>query len=370
MTCSASSSSSAAALLAAALLASACAARRPVEPPGAPADTPRVALLPLLNLSGAPVDLTVARDALAADLAGAGVTLVPPEEVEAFLARHRIRYTGGLAGPEAALLGVALGAAAFVAGSVDEVSVVGVPRAAMTLRLVSAASPPAILWMDGRAVAGDESPGPFGLGRVTEPAVLEGRVRAALAGSLADHLRRDRPPAPCPTSRGQAPRIRYRARLSSAARAPVVAVLPFRDESGRRDAGEIVALQLVRRLAQQGGVRVVDPGAVRAELLRNRVVMEGGATFEAARVALATLEVDVVVGGQVFAFGDAVEFSALAIQTIDNRTVWTSSSTARLSDGWLPFELDRVHTTSGLACGMVRSLADQLAQTWAPGSAP
>ena len=56
----------------------------------------KVAVLPLSNLVGGPAPLKEVRALLEQALRDRGVTLVPGREVEEFLARHRLRWTGGI----------------------------------------------------------------------------------------------------------------------------------------------------------------------------------------------------------------------------------------------------------------------------------
>src|SRR4051812_11640504 len=71
----------------------ACATAPPARAPALPGN---VAVLPLSNLSGGPAPLKELRSQVEQSLRDRGVTLVPDAAVEEFLARHRLRWTGGI----------------------------------------------------------------------------------------------------------------------------------------------------------------------------------------------------------------------------------------------------------------------------------
>ncbi len=325
----------------------------------------RIAVLPTVSLIGRALPVRSSRGSVEQALRARGADVADEGEVRAFLARHRVRYTGGLDESTARSIRAELGVAAVAIATVDLYAVAGVPRFGMTLRLVSADEEPSILWMDGWARAGDDSPGLFGLGVTSSIDALEDEALAHLTRSLVSFLDERRPPARCAGKRRLRPRVQYRHALRPTPGLPTLAVLPLHNESAHPQAGEIVAIQLVKHLAAAGWVRVLEPGVVRSALLRNRVVMEGGVTHEAARIALAALQVDVVIAGVVHAYGDQdVEFSVTGIETWDNRVVWGSRSWGRAGRRSWFFGLGRLSTTEAVACGMAREVVDEMAGAW------
>ncbi len=115
-------------------------------------------VLPVHNLTGgqAPVKelATVIEAAVARrfEVLGANV-------VEEFLARHRMRYTGGIDAAEARALREELGADAVLITALQTHRAANPPTLAISMRLVATGDEPTILWMDHVARAGDESPG-------------------------------------------------------------------------------------------------------------------------------------------------------------------------------------------------------------------
>ena len=348
-----------------------CAGARPaaVQPPRF-----RIALLPLENLSGVSVPTRKFRVQLEVALRSKGLDIASEDILESFLARHRIRYTAGVDRATARAAREELEVDALLVGSVDLYRAVGTPLHGMTMRLVSTEDEPRILWMDGSTRAGDDSPGIFGLGLVGSVHDLERQALSRLAGSLVAYLGGKGPRVTsCPRSSRFEPRILYRSLPSRRRDRLSVAVLPFVNQTGQASAGEVVGLAFVRALAAMDWLDVRDPGVVRTELLRHRVVMEGGVSHEAARVALGSMDVDVVVSGYVRGYDGtpSVEFTALALDTWSNRIVWQSTSFNRGTDGVFFFDAGKVHTASGLACRMALNVVEEMASTWrASGRAP
>ena len=361
MTWSPSSSSrgrAPAALLAA--LVAAC-AHAPAPPPEVA--RARVALFPPENLSGGPVPLREVSAAVEAAVARAGVEVVTGDLVQRFLKQHRIRFTGGVGAEAAAAARDELGVDALLLTWVEQWVEGGVPRLALTMRLVSAADAPVVEWIDARGAAGDDRPGWFGLGVVNEAPVLLRRTLDGMARSLAAFLDGKGP---------RADRCRRARDLSWSHRAPglqlrgplTVLVLPFVNRTDRRGAGEVVALEMGRQLLAVPGVRLLEPGLVREELLRYRLIMEEGPSLDDVLALGASLRPDLVIAGQVLEYDERgvprLGFSAVALEGSKRRLVWRSSSFGEGDDGVWWFDVGRVSTPLGLACEMGRGVVEGL----------
>lgn len=331
----------------------------------------RIALLPLVNLSGRPLALRDLQEGLEAELRARGIELASGGAVDELLARHRLRYTGGVDAVMARAAREELGTDALVITAVTLDVTEGSHAFGMSMRLVSAQDAPAVLWMDETARTVDDAPGLFDLGIVKGVPELMQAATSRLAGSLAAALAGTGPALGTCSGGGRfAPRVRYRAAPTAPGSPLAVAVLPFVNETSRLDAGEVVALEFVRELARHEGVRVFEPGLVRAALLGNRVVMEGGVSHETARIALGALEADAIVAGYVRTHEEypvpLLEFTVLALDTRSNRVLWASTSYNRGDEGISFFGLGRVSTSPGLACRMVREVVDGMIAAWAP----
>ncbi len=369
MTSSPSSSARERALaaLAAASVLAGCAG---APPAAAGRERTRMALFPVDNASGVSVATRELAIRLEVELRRRGLDVASGDVVESFLARHRVRTTAGVDAATARAAREELGVQAVLLASVDLYRARGTPLFGMSMRLVSAEPAPSILWMDGTERAGDDSPGLFGLGVAGSVRELEEEALSRMADSLSRFLRGRGPGVTrCAAGARFEPRILYRAPLSRRRPRVSVAVLPFVNQTGQPNAGEVVGLAFVRELAATRWIDVRDPGVVRAQLLRHRIVLEGGVSHEAARVSLGSMDVDVVVSGRVHAFDGSpkVDFTVVALDTWTNHIVWQSSSFNRGSDGVFFFDAGRVRTANELACRMVREVAEEMVRAWAEG---
>ena len=370
MTCSASSSSrgfGGVLAVALALAAGGCASGRGAVWPGHPDESEplRLALLPPENLTGGPAPLRDLERVAERALARIGVEVASGELVDEFLARHRIRNTGGLDREAARAAREELGVSGVMITSVVLYNELTPPRIGVTMRLVSAAEEPEILWIDAFGRAGDDRPGLLGLGRVGSVGPLEEETFDVLARSLGAFLRDARRNAPgCKTSQTFAPKVDFRSPALARKETLSVAILPFVNESGRRGAGQVLALEMARQLVAVERVRVVEPGMLREELLTYRISDEGGATPATARLLSKVLDADLVVGGVVRDYVDSgtpvMDFSVLAIDPGTEEIVWESTSYNGGDDAMGLFGTGKVSTAGALACRMARALVARM----------
>jgi hypothetical protein len=321
----------------------------------------KVLVLPPDNLSDGPFSSKAVTARLEEAVAMAGADVVGGARLDDYLAKYRIRYTGGVDRIATRAARDDLGADAILVSSV-ELSSATPPRLALTLRLVSTAEEPEVLWMDGYARSGQDSPGLFGVGLVGDFEVLQAEALAALRQSLTAYFEGKKTPKGCPGGGWFRPRLAYRARPDER-QVATVAVLPFVNQTRRRGAGEILALEFSRGFAAAGEFRLLEPGIVRAQLLLNRIVMEDGVSLDQARIISGTLEADLVVAGYVFDYDDVAgapssNFTVLVIDRKTGRVVWESTSFNRGADSGTLFDLNMVSTAPRLTCRMAREVID------------
>ena len=382
---SSTSSSSNAALMAGVLVAAALLAlpgpgwanEAPPRAPRAladlPAETPeggraaRIALLPAENLTGRDLqgDELIAR--FAAVLREAGLDVVSGARVDEFLARHRIRLTGGLDRAAAAAVREDLDVNGVLVTTVVQRDEGDVPRLALLVRLMSTEDEPTIYWMDGGSRSGDDHPGILQLGMIRRLDGLERRELERLAKRLVAYLEGDAPRSrPCSGGRRYRPRIGYRNLSPPRDQVSSIAVLPFMNRTGRESAGEVVALELTRQLAVSGGFRILEPAVVRSELLDHRIVMQDGVSADTARLVVGLLQVDYVLAGTVVRYDEArgagatpaIEFTVTMLEARTGLVAWQSSSSARGSDGVMLFDLGTIRSTADLTCRLAREVAN------------
>ncbi|HEX9051022.1 MAG TPA: hypothetical protein VF841_10855 [Anaeromyxobacter sp.] len=321
-----------------------------------------MAVFPVENLAsdGAPEPGLEAEVARAA--AKAGLDVVTGEPVERFLAAGRIRYTGGLSRDVARAAREQLGVDAVLIATVEQ----GGPgdlRIAMTMRLVTTADPPDIVWMDGFARTGDDAPGLLRLGVVTDPARLRREALDRLSRSLAAARRRAGPPGiRCAPDDTYAPKFSFRLPALDEPVAKTVVVVPFLNTSGRPNAGDIVRLEIMRQLAGVPGLRLVDPGEIREALLEYRIILRGGVSLVSAETMLDSLRADWVVSGEVRRFDETVAAAEFNVHILDRSgedLAWLSRSYNDGHDGVWVFNVGAVSTTAALVCRMSSEIVER-----------
>ncbi len=315
-----------------------------------------VAVLPVDNLSGGTAPLKVLRQELIDRLKENGTTVLPDAELDTFMSRHRVRYVGGVDRGTSEAFRSETGASAVLVTSLELYNESFPPRIALTARLVATGGDPRIIRMESTAMAGDDRPGILGLGLVRDPRVL----RAKAVNRLADALTgRDAGTGEGTTMR---PESLYRSRVLDPARRYSVAVMPFHNTSDRKHAGEILALHFIRELTRFGMFDVIEPGVVRDDLLRYRIIMEDGVSMADAEVMFKMLQADFLLSGNVNDFEDRqgssgapkVDFSAQLLEQKSRKVAWGMDSRHTGDDRTWFFDVGKVNTASGLAAATVR----------------
>ena len=264
----------------------------------------RVAVYPVANLSGARAPLKETRRMLTEMLRAKGMAVLSDEELETFLARHRIRYLGGLSAEESEWMKGEMAVDAVLITSFEHYDEVFPPKIALTARLVSTGIKPVILWGGSSALAGDDSEGILALGLIEDPGRLLEKAVGGLSDSLTGYLsgKEERlkgaswravvrrgteetgqgPPfyftAEAEGGRVHigpfGPKSYYEAPFLAPGKRYSIVVAPFLNASADRDAGDIVRLQFVAQLAAIKNISVVEPGVLREKMLTSR--MRGG----------------------------------------------------------------------------------------------
>lgn len=372
MTSSRSCSGSATLALAAVLAAAALAGCRHAAAPGGsvvpdPKASRVLALFPVQNASGGSAPVRALTEALEAALVAKGVRVVPRRELDEVLARHRLRYTGGVDRATAQALRSDLQVEGVIVPTLEEHSTRGAPRVAIAVRVTDVADRPVVLWADAVARAGEDAPGLLRLGVVESMPELERTVVDAVASAVARFVAGRTAPDACSAGRFE-PRRWFRAPVLDDVGRRAIAVLPFRNESGRRGAGEVLVGQFIARLSRSGAFEVLDPGAVREQMLAHRIVLEGGVSIDRAMALLDVLEAELVVSGDVHELHAGsgprdpatAEFTAYVLDRDTAEQVWSSTSKATGEDGVFFFGAGRVETTSALSCRMVSGVVDRI----------
>jgi TolB-like protein len=329
-----------------------------------------IAVMPVENLAGMPIPVQALRISLVEAMKRKGLNILGEDVLERFMERHRVRYTGGLNRELGEAFREETGTEAVLFISLELYDETVPPKAALVARLVSTQRKASVLWMEGVGMAGNDAPGFLLLGLVHDPRALWEKAKDRVVDSLTEYLSGRKPQGARKVEKKFLPKS-FRGlppKPPAGKEAFSVAVLPFRDESTRRNAGEILALHFIRELSKTGTIDVVEPGVVRQTLLRSRTIMEGGLSLPQADILHADLEVDLVLTGVVMEYQDylggsgnpKVEFSTRVFDMKTRQIVWTSSSHNQGDDGVFFFNLGKVNTAHGMATGMVRSVVERL----------
>jgi hypothetical protein len=206
---------------------------------------------------------------------------------------------------------------------------------------------------------------------VDDARVLLDRSVALLAGSLAHHLSAAGPVSERPWARKFGPKIVYRSDVLDPARRYSVAVLPFFNKSARKYAGEILALHMIRNLAAFPDLDVVEPGIVREELLRFRIIMSDGVSLPQTETILNAVNADLVLNGEILEYQDprdptgapSVDFAILFIERKTSRVVYSAYSHNAGDDGVFFFDVGRVNTAHAMTSQMARAVVERMLLT-------
>ncbi len=329
----------------------------------------RIVVYPLENLSGSLIPLSDIRQLFISKLGQMGFDVVGEESLRRFMAKKRIRYTGGLDRTTAKAFKEELG--------VDGVFIVSVelyfedfpPKIALISRLVTTGDKATISWIDGVGLAGDDSPGILDLGMIEDPKVLTEKAVQLLVNSLAAFLSDEKERANVgKASRRYQPKILFRSPLLESEGKYTIAIVPFFNRSERRNAGEILVLHFVRQLKQFENFDIIEPGIIRQEFLSLRIIMEDGISLPQAESVFAALDADLVLSGKVMDYRDyksfwgkaKVDFSSQLIDRKSRMVVWSSMSYNDGEEGVYFFDWGKVNTAHGLTKRMIQSIGERI----------
>lgn len=336
-----------------------CAATREAVAPDVGIKGAMVAVLPIENLSGTAAPFKEIRQAYITKLTARGITVVDDNTLDGFMARHRVRFTGGIDRETASLFKSEIGVQGVLITSLELYNSFVPPRIAIVSRLVSTGPGPEIKWMDDCGISGDDHRGLLDLGLIQDVGKLTEKCLDRLSGSLAASLAGI---APAEGGSGKFwPKYYFKSPEFDMDHKYKVAVAPFFNRSGRRNADEIIMLQFVEHLSRIPGMEVIEPGFVRADLLRNRVVMDEGMSMGDVEVVMITLDADLLFMGRVFDYQDfqgsfgapKVDFTVQAVERKKMQVVWSSKSRNAGNDGVFFFDSGMVSTADKLASEMV-----------------
>jgi len=340
----------------------------------------RIAFLPIDNISGMKAPLSEIELVYSDLLTDEGFRLLPKNELEKFMKKYRMRHTGGIGARLSQLLKEETGAEAVLITSIESYHVADPPKISVFSRVVLLGPQPEIVWMDSVGVTGVDSPGLLGLGLVKDSKVLLAKALDELIGSLNRYLsgetyfQRSMPghgkngevivDADISLAEKYLPHQYYRATWFEPLARYSVAVVPFLNKYARKNAGFVAPLHFVEKLHSYENLEVLEPGVVREQLLKYRLIMPAGPSLAISDVLASptTLDADLILSGNVFDYqgqrGEArVDFSAQVFDGKAREVVWWSRNYATGGEGVYFFDVGRVYSAHGLMNRMAGSVS-------------
>lgn len=329
----------------------------------------RIAVLPAENLSGTATPLKDIKESLIEKLKTGGVSVLEVGELEKFMAQYRIRYTGGIDAATAEAFKKEIGVDAVLITSVELYNETNPSKVALISRLVSTGSSSVILWMDSVGFSGDDSPGILNIGLIEDYHLLLDKAIEHLSSSLRRYLSGNMEAVNSKKNKKiLSPKISYNISIIDPDKKYAVAVIPFFNDSSRKNAGEIMMLHFVMQMVKIKNFDVIEPGMIRQELLKMRIIMDEGVSLSDADLILNDLNADLILSGRVMSYEDyigsfgkaKVDFSAQLLNKMERKVVWASKSYNEGDDRVFLFDWGKVNTANVLASEMVKAAVDSM----------
>ncbi len=144
-----------------------------------------------------------------------------------------------------------------------------------------------------------------------------------------------------------------------------VAVLPFYNISGTKDAGRVVSETYVTELFKSGKYEVEEPGNVRHFMIQERVGVIGELEVERIQLLGKRLKVDAVLVGTVEEFtaglkNNVVSISARMIDSESGAVIWMNNRRRKGDDYTIIFDFGEIKSVTGLANKVVAEMVETL----------
>jgi len=152
---------------------------------------------------------------------------------------------------------------------------------------------------------------------------------------------------------------------------PTIAVVPFFNESSKKNAGDIMMFQFVKELKKLEDFEVIEPGVVMQQFLSMRVVMSEGISSSDIDLITSNINADLILAGKVMDYQDdialygkpKVAFSVMLIDRSSKKIIWASRSYNEGNDAVTLFDWGSVNSANEMVSEMVRVLRKRVL-TW------
>ncbi|MBI3754389.1 MAG: hypothetical protein HY266_10190 [Deltaproteobacteria bacterium] len=146
-----------------------------------------------------------------------------------------------------------------------------------------------------------------------------------------------------------------------------MAVLPFYNLTGQKDAGKIVADIFVTEMFKSARFRVEEPGNIAQFMIQERMDTVGEIEIEKLKILGRRLDVDEVLTGTVEEFDDGissgvpiVSITARMIDSNSGRLIWSAQNKKRGDDYIIVLDLGEVRSVTTLTQKVVREMIEAI----------
>ncbi|MFZ5907259.1 MAG: CsgG/HfaB family protein [Nitrospirota bacterium] len=310
---------------------------------GITAGKENIALLPFENFTEDAAVVKFLMPKVRSSLEEKGFTVIDEARVEEFLLKERIRTTGCIGREAAGKMEQELGVQGIVIGSVNSFSNGENPIVGLSARIVRAADC-AILWADNAAFTGEDFTTILELGTIRDIGQLTDRVLDVLFASLTAY----------PQSESEEKRYK-------------IAVIPFKNDSRKEDAGIIASYLFLSALSKNGMFDPVEFGEVRRFMIENRVRGKGELDYMNTDTLAEMTGVDAILVGTVESYSEGkgnmppeASISARLIDARENRILWCNSYEYQGDDGVAILDWGRIRSAENVANKIVSKIVENL----------
>ncbi len=325
------------------------------EEPELAADKPsmegreRIALLPLENLTEETVVVEPVMPVLISHLEKKGFAVVYGGPLDDYTCKERVRTTGFVSRTFAAKLKEKFNVKAIMTGSIVAFSPGENPGFSLFLRLIDSATG-TIIWADFVAAKGTDFAKILGLGGIKNIYELIPRVMEKLFVSLNnENLHR---------------------KIQSDRR---VAVMPFLNNSGVKNAGKIAMYLFLVELLKNNDMEPIEYGDTRNEIIKLRLKKRGELDYGNARALAEPLGAKGVLLGVVGSYSDgvnvlstpSVSISARLIDSGKSKIVWYNSQQRNGKNDEIKLDWGKEKSAHAVAHNIVEQLVNDMGSvTW------
>ncbi|MFQ5899967.1 MAG: hypothetical protein ACE5IH_00220 [Thermodesulfobacteriota bacterium] len=146
-----------------------------------------------------------------------------------------------------------------------------------------------------------------------------------------------------------------------------IAILPFDNTSGRRDAGKIVANIFNSEFIKNQTFEVVEPGNINKFLIEEGVINIGEIDIQRLRLLGKRFGIDAVIVGTVEEFYDGIKgtvpvvsITARMVRTDDGIILWPAYKKKRGDDSMVPFDFGKIRSVTSLTQSIVKDMLEEI----------